>query len=211
MIKILALIVFICGALGQTPSPPIWPNNFVIDFAETTYYVHAGQTNGTIYYDAANNRERVDRATGAHDRYCASVNSDDTPCSHIIVGGYRYLYYPQENSCCMCCTSANGCGITSASWLSDATFQGYTTMNGYKTEKWEKSGLQSNYYYVLADGSGTPVELDQTPNDYMAFNISTFKVGGAPASVFDLPSICTPSNTCPFFSICTVARREFEQ
>lgn len=92
--KMKAFIFVVCCvafALAQ-PSAPIWPNNFSIEFVEKTSVIHSGSTNGTLYYDAANNRERLDRATGTYDRYCHSVNSDDTPCTiaKIKLTSYRH-------------------------------------------------------------------------------------------------------------------------
>ena len=48
------------------------------------------------------------------DRYCGSVHPlTDTPCTHLVAGGWRYLLFPKLLSCCACCSAAAGCGVLS--------------------------------------------------------------------------------------------------
>ena len=47
---------------------------------------------------------------------------ENTPCTQIATGGERYLYFPEKNDCCSCCTFESGCSPVSADWLTNATF-----------------------------------------------------------------------------------------
>ena len=188
---------------------PVWPNQWQEDFTETLSYsvIGSGTTTGSYYYDWTNQKYRVDRANGKWDRYCGSVEVfTDTPCSHIVVDGNRYLWFPQKNYCCFCCNAAEGCGVLSPNWLSAATWVGTNTTNGYSVDVWDDKGLQDNFYSAVA-GTLIPVEINQVPNDNQIFNPETYLPYIKDPSVFDLPSSqCTTSNTCPLLSTCTAVR-----
>lgn len=77
-------------------------------------------------------------------------------------------------------------------------------MNNVTAFKWRAQGLQPNFYYSTADSKQVPVELDQVPNDYMTFNISTFDEGPIADDVFEVPANC--ADKCPRTSICTILR-----
>jgi len=207
---LLFLIATVCLAQQQPSSPPVWPNQFQISFSETMTYPVLGSSNttGYYYYDWTNLQYRVDRASGSWDRYCGSVEKlSDTPCSHIVVNGSRYLWFPTDNYCCYCCGDADGCGVLSPNWLQTASFVAYNqTSDGYTLQMWNVQGLQSNYYYAI-DGSMIPYEIDQVPNDIQYFNPSTYQAHISDPSIFNLPSSqCNTNNTCPFLSTCTAVR-----
>lgn len=70
-------------------------------------------------------------------RYCLTVHPlKDTPCTHLVVGGVRYLIFPELDECCQCCTAAQGCGVLSPSWLQGAEYGGQVTLRGYEAHKW---------------------------------------------------------------------------
>ena len=74
-----------------------------------------------MFYDADNNRERVDRTNGRYDLVCGSVLPNvTTPCTQTTVANRRYVIYPQRRMCCFCCDSAHGCGILKKDWLKGA-------------------------------------------------------------------------------------------
>lgn len=149
---------------------------------------------------------RIDRSTGKYDRYCSSVKLlQDTPCTHLVVDGLRYLIFPTLKSCCACCTADSGCGTIRPDWLNGATFIGYNTTGSVKYQVWDKKGLQDNYYWQV-DDTQAPYIIDQRPNDLMVFDVSTFKKGPIDPSVFALPSYCSKDHKCPLVSVCTVAR-----
>lgn len=80
------LIFLAFAVIALTQSPPVLPPQFTLAFNETAKLLTTGTTKGTIYYDAPNNRQVVERANGKHDRYCGTVfKAVDTPCNHIIV------------------------------------------------------------------------------------------------------------------------------
>lgn len=132
---------------------------------------------------------------------------DDTPCTHFVVDGLRYLAFPSLNYCCACCTAEDGCGIVKPDWLNNATFVGYNTTasSSVQYQVWSIKGLQENIYWQ-ENNTQAPYIIDQQPNDKMIFDVTTFKAGPIDPSVFALPSYCSKSQKCPLFSICTVAR-----
>jgi hypothetical protein len=193
---------------ADDPTPPVWPSIFQETFVETSTIPIIGTgTNiqGIYYYDFEQQAVRIDRSTGKYDRYCSSVEYfENIPCTHLVVGGLRYLVFPSKNSCCMCCTSEEGCGVLKPDWLSNSTFIGYNTTGTVKYQVWDKKGLQDNYYWQV-DATQVPYIIDQQPNDLMVFNVSSFTKTVDP-SVFALPSYCSKDHKCPLFSVCTVAR-----
>jgi hypothetical protein len=206
----LAILALLCVLVSsQNPTPPTWPNQWQATFNETMTYPVIGSSNttGAYYYDWTNQQERVDRADGKWDRYCGSVYKlTSTPCSHIVVGGNRYLWFPQENYCCYCCNNTDGCGVLIPTWLSTATFQNVTEEEEWgNLDVWEINGLQSNYYYDIASNQ-IPYEINQTPNDVQYFNPATWQNSIADPNIFNLPSSqCNVGNTCSYFSVCTAA------
>jgi hypothetical protein len=76
-------------------------------------------------------------------------------------------------------------------------------MFGQSVYKFSKKGLQPNYYYTTADSVQLPVELDQIPNDFMTFKLTTFSKGAPDPSVFEVPEFC--QQKCPITSLCTIA------
>jgi hypothetical protein len=163
-----------------------------------------------MYYDAANNRERVDRDNGRFDRYCGlngMKQFQNTPCNQYIVNGDRYLHYPQKNECCYCCSSEHGCGIVKSTWLTGAQFVGVEEHNGVQTYKWNQKGLQDNFYFeTIADNPAdrVMVGLYQEPNDLQDF--STARTLEVSEDIFALPSICKKTTTCSVASACTAVR-----
>lgn len=167
-------------------------------------------TYGAYLYDfghVGGPRARTDRATGKGDRYCATVKSDDTPCTHLVVGGERYLVFPALTYCCKCCTDAQGCGVVTPTWMVDSngTFAGSPVVKtpnyAGTTNEFSIQGLQTNLYYETTVGA--PVELAQLDDDWQYFDPTTFSVGPQPDSAFAIPSYCTEQ--CPLLSTCTFA------
>lgn len=201
-------IVTLTSALQ--PADPVWPMQFAQTFNETTKILTTNTMTGTMYYDAANNRERVDRDNGRWDRYCG-LNGlktfQNTPCTQYVVNGDRYIHYPEKNECCYCCSSEHGCGIVKNTWLTNATFLGVVEHNGVQAYKWDQKGLQHNYYFETIANSPADrvmVGLYQEPNDLQDFPANrTLQVS---EDLFTLPSICKKSNSCSVFSTCTAAR-----
>jgi len=203
LFAIVVLSVVIC--VLSAPTPPVWPNAWSQKFTETTKIVFTYSTNGSFYYDWTNIRYRVDRQNGYIDRYCGSVKYDETPCSHLVLNGYRYLIFPELPYCCMCCTDADGCGVVMPDWLNNATYLGQVDLNGTTCDKWQKDGLQTNYWYQTE--AGVPCELDEVPNDYIYWEEDTYVIGEPDPSLFVLPSYCSESEHCSDLSVCGIARK----
>eukprot|EP00878_Enallax_costatus_P022615 GHUV01024008.1.p1 GENE.GHUV01024008.1~~GHUV01024008.1.p1 ORF type:complete len:179 (+),score=32.87 GHUV01024008.1:112-648(+) len=113
------------GPLTDDPRP-VWHRNFVTEFNETTKIAFwSWHTNGKLTYSVDQLAQRVDRDNGRGDRYCMSIHPfTDTPCTHLVVGGQRYLIFPELRECCRCCDDAGGCGILSPDWLANAEYVG---------------------------------------------------------------------------------------
>lgn len=208
-------------AVAQPPTP-VWPNAFAVQFNESAallgpptlttgaLWLSADPTSGVVL-------ERIDRATGKGDRYCSSVRSDDSPCTHLVVPSaphvagppvsspttWRWLIWPELNDCCACCDAASGCGAVSPNWLVEdkATYYGRSTIEGVPADGWLAYGLQANYYWATTDAQQAPLALWQIPDDNMTF--FGYQPGAVNASLFALPSYC--KSRCPLLSICTVA------
>ena len=140
-----------------TPEPSVWPKTFQQDFFESVEYpTDMGNKHfntGVYYYDVSDENNmltRLDRDNGRWDRYCGVTHHlKNQPCRHYIEGkdGDRYLYYPDSDTCCYCCSGNAGCGVMRYDWMSDGTYEGEEQMNGESTFKWNKQGLQDNFYW----------------------------------------------------------------
>lgn len=187
----------------------MWPLRFTADFNETSKMYEWGKNNGTLYYDAQNNRETVERDNGRYDRFCGQViKNEDTPCTHFILNSKSWIYsdkrfldFPKKKYCCFCCDGEHGCGITSRDWMvkSGGVYNGTEQLDSKGPyQKWFIPGLQDNFYWNKDDSFKTPRKLDQMPNDLMDFY--TYTEGKIDESKFTLPSYCT--SKCPDDSFC---------
>lgn len=210
--KMYILIISIaCLTLSkaQDPKAPVWENQFEADFHENFKYpiIGSSSTEGKFFYDFTNKRYRVDRENGKYDRYCGSVYKfRNTPCTHYVVDGIRYLDFPEKDDCCNCCDAAHGCGILKPDWLNGAEFGGIQKEKGVQIEKWVKKGLQDNIYYTYGENR-IPYVIDQQPNDVQIFKVETYRSSISNASVFDLPKRCKANKKCGLLSICTFVQK----
>merc|ERR1712228_1024965 len=90
--------------------------------------------------------------------------------------GWRYLVWPELQTCCKCGTYAHGYGPISPKWVQNITgnlvYEGVFKVNlsdsvSYVCDKWNVHGLSghNNYYYQhvssIATGAGPrPCEID---------------------------------------------------
>lgn len=194
-------------------APPRYPDTFTQSFSEIFSYPVLGNhtTTGTFYYDWTTQRYRIDRANGRYDRYCGLNGLKafiDTPCSHIVVDGDRYLYYPERNECCFCCSADHGCGILRPNWMDAATYLGVDSLNGVSAHKWDNMGLQHNYYYETLEDEPLDrslVAIYQMTNDFQDYKQD--RVLTVDESKLQLPNICDKSKTCSLASTCTALRK----
>jgi len=199
---IIAVCIFALASATTQPSAPVWANQWQANFHEEMKdgIFGKGNTTGTFYYDWTNKLFRIDRASGKKDRYCGTIKFKDTPCTQYVADGMRYIHYPELNSCCACCTSADGCGITLPTWLQNATYVGQTTLNSTTVDEWTIKGLQTNYYYEIPN-SRIPFEVFMAPNEKMDFDPNSYSTTVDP-NIFKLPSICKATAKCPKLSVC---------
>lgn len=202
-----ALIALTASFTKADPaSGPVWLDQFEQSINNTFTYPYLGSssTNATFHYDYTNKQYRINRDNGKWDRYCGTVYKfRNTPCDHIVVEGVRYLYFPEHDYCCNCCSDEHGCGILKPDWAKGAEFIGYED-NG-DTQKWDMKGLQSNFIWVRnADGQVT--RILQQPNEDQVYLPETFSRGIQDPSVFNLPSSCSSDYKCPWISTCTLVR-----
>ena len=114
----MALAAFAAGQDGKTdfdsspPLGPLWQPIFQQTFSEWVHYGGYGveaTTTGTYYYDVSNPADlmyRIDRANGEYDRYCGLTHHmTPQPCHQYVKDGDRYLYYPDADDCCYCCSA----------------------------------------------------------------------------------------------------------
>lgn len=187
---------------GIIPLPPRWPDAFEVEFDEETYFTFWTQkTSGRYFYDALNNRTRVDRENGIGDRYCGSAYPfHNTPCTHLVRDNMRLLVFPEHQYCCKCCSSPEGCGIVSPDWLVNATYLGRDIIYGITCDKWNKPGLQNNYYWQALDHTPRRITMEYT--EQMTFRHDTFKTTKPDAGLFDYPSDMDCSVSC--YGLCAV-------
>ena len=198
------IIMLVCIWNISTDDNPVWANKFSQSFNEEMKYpiIGKGHTKGQFYYNWLTKQYRVDRDNGKWDRYCGSVYKfTDTPCSHIVNEGRRYLYFPHKNYCCMCCTDKGGCGVLKPNWLEGAEYKGEETSEEGKLYKvYNQKGLQDNLVYFEKE-SGIMARIIQQPNDDQSFDVKSY-TENVDDSVFELPDICDPNKKCSSFSVC---------
>ena len=84
------------------------------------------------FYDVSdpnNTLTRVDRDNGQYDKFCGPAETP-SKCSHFVVNGERYIYYPEHDDCCFCCDNDHGCGALTTDWMKDATYVGQKVVDG---------------------------------------------------------------------------------
>ncbi len=142
MLKHIILIVFATITIITSKSPPVFNYSYQVTFQETVirnkipYY-----TQGQEFYDPFKKRERVDWANGQHNAFCGTILPNiNTPCNSLTVDGNRWQVFPARSQCCLCCTSAQGCGILRPDWLNGADYQGEADIDGVSYDKWHEKG-----------------------------------------------------------------------
>ncbi len=189
-------------AISQPLTHPVWPNQFEDVFKEQEFaYYKYWEVQGKIYYDYTNRRFREDRDTGRWDKYCGSIYwFSNTPCSHYVIEGNRYIHFPEKNYCCNCCNEQEGCGILKPDWMKDSKFISYAYDAIYRLQLWE--GMDPHYQYLVLDDIQQPYRVSEIELDFKTFSVVNFKYNISDPTVFNLPSICDKNKKCPFYSEC---------
>ncbi|CAG9322716.1 unnamed protein product [Blepharisma stoltei] len=202
------ILLVVAGVALADPIPPQWPNTFTQVFNETFATGSYGNqtTTGTLYYDWTTKSTRIDRANGRYDAFCGLNGFKilvDGPCSHIVVNGNRYLYYPKDHYCCYCCNSAQGCGSLNPTWMDNGTFLGTAPHNGVNAYGWLRTLQQDRYYYETAatqPSARVMLSIYEMGGDFKDFHAITYSV---PSGIFDLPKECNIKLKCPETSVCS--------
>lgn len=202
--------VAVAAAWAQTPANPeyfpTWTASFTEEIINSKGKSH--NTTGTSYYDSTTWSLRVDRTNAGADQFCALNGLKrlgfDGQCSHYVSGGERYLYYPEKDECCLCCTDADGCGMLMPDWLGKAEFLGQMEHNGVQTYKWDQKGAEDNYYYetVAEDPLDREIVSVYQGNDDLQdfFDYSR----SLPPAALTLPKACGRKERCALLSWCSV-------
>ena len=196
-------------ALSQTPLPPNYPPVYSVQFFETQITsAGSGTTYGQVFYDSVNGLYRQDRFSGMTDIMCALglPMTGDSDCSHYVVSGNRYLYYPYLNQCCYCCNNTNGCGVLTQNWLSGALYLGQQTIYDTSVYAWNQSG---NIYYETAyanPAQRTMVGLTRDNPGLLDYFEYLGYVPGVPSTAFSLPQGCTTNQLCG--GLCPIFRNQ---
>ena len=206
-----AIVLILLGS-SLTQSPQTWATTWTSSFSEVLKFPGKpqGSTIGTWWYDWGNKLFRIDRQNGALDRYCGTTKPyANTPCTQIVTGGWRYLYFPEIKLCCKCCADANGCGVVMPTWMSTGVYKGLQTLpDGTQTKEYLVQGVGTNYYYETAQAPVVPKRIVQETLSDMTFQQATYSSAPIPASTFALPSGIDCSSFCPTQSVCTQVRNQ---
>lgn len=164
MKNIIALAIFaICICNVVTLDPPTYNFSYRIAFDEIYKVDNKNyETNGVLFYDPINNRERVDRVNGRYNAFCGPIIPKvNTPCVQYTVNNKRWIAFPQKSVCCFCCDSSHGCGILAPDWLKGAEYKGEEKIIDTVYNKWSKDGdVGYNYFWANKDQDNTPRRLD---------------------------------------------------
>ena len=196
------IVVILLLGIALAKDAPIFADSFKIAFDETDIINNTKYTiSGQMFYDAANNRERIDRTNGRYENFCSSIlPNTTTSCTHTVVNGKRYIIFPQKRVCCFCCDSAHGCGILKRDWLKGAQYLGQEVLVDTVYDKWEQDGVETNYWWATTDQKQIMRRLASSKRLVMDFLPHTYVEKKFEDSVFALPDYC--NTTCPSSSLC---------
>eukprot|EP00929_Paragymnodinium_shiwhaense_P118826 TRINITY_DN90723_c0_g1_i1.p1 TRINITY_DN90723_c0_g1~~TRINITY_DN90723_c0_g1_i1.p1 ORF type:complete len:252 (+),score=13.45 TRINITY_DN90723_c0_g1_i1:60-815(+) len=215
------------GGMAASPSSdakqpaPVWPAAFTAAYVSphVSEDTLGKDTTGSFVVDTSHAAsERIELLDGTRDHLCSAMHNN-TPCTQLTSGGYRYLVFPKANAtgdCCKCCTYASGTylcgGPLGPQWLDNATgnlvYLGVQYIKDIDSHchKWSVAGLvpeHPNYYYQHVE-SGMPCGIDgynylrtpdQRADDLYWFPSSQIRLGVDP-QVFSVPSMCTDARYC---------------
>ena len=99
--------------------------------------------------------------------------------------------------------------MTGAQFVDEEPFE--SLFGSGEALKWDKPGLQDNFYYETYDKDAKNrilLEINQVPDDIQYFNPDTFKTDFDP-KVLELPAKCNKKTTCSWISTCTAVGRDW--
>lgn len=198
----LAVLCLCIYVLSSQKAPPVWPEHFSQRFVEE-FFVNGSRhtTTGEHWYDASKNRSKLLRRNGANDLLCSSVQPGGVECVNLVVGGKRYLVFPQLRKGCFCCDASHGCGILRRDWLNEAKYEGVEVLSGEAFDKWSKpDGPDLDYYYASTDSLQIPRRLNEADTHIVEYMMNTYTTSPIADSVFVVPDYVT--GDCPESSKC---------
>ena len=189
------ILIFALAALVLSQSPPVWPERFQQDFVES-YTTTTNRDIGKIWFDSKRNLQRTDRTNGRWDSFCNTIQTSNTPCTHLVLNSNRWIIFPVIKQCCFCCNATNGCGILRRDWLMGSKFAGKEDLSGQTFDKFVDAEAQIDYW-ATTDSLQIPRKLIMGKAITKDFIMNTFSTEYIADSVFAAPSFCNIANKCP--------------
>ena len=166
---------------------------------------------GTFYYSWKTKRFRMNRLNSMSNKFC-QINGFYSffrfEWDMYIDNNKRYIFYPENDSCCYCCHSDNGCGMLKPDWGNKAEFLGQIEYQGMSAFKWDVKGIQSNIIIETTEADPKARRLlliDQQPQDSTKFDYNSYTPYVQEEEIA-LPEQCNNASTCSLFSFCTLFR-----
>ena len=216
---LLLLLIAVSSVATADYKAQVWPDEFAVSFTESSFDEYfKGTTKAKIYYSNKLGLSRTYRDTGKYNTICGNNSTPkraDIPCQQIVTKDYRYVYHPTTNSCCMCCTTKQFCGLTRYDWVVGGKFnRQYKDKAGRQILEYNLTSPPApphNYSEVLnKDGSRTPYRDFHVPVGDNIYNPDDFKTDPLDASLFEAPSVCKPENLCQDKGACDFFRNMFK-
>jgi hypothetical protein len=203
------LLILLQSALSQQPAYPQWNPVWYLPFDESSesWWMGNHEVSGMWYYNATGNMSRMDRSSGRWDMFCGANEwfmFFDTPCTHLVTGGVRYLVYPDLGVCCNCCTDQDGCGILKPNWLNNSMFIGTVQFNdSISAYMWNQQGNSPNFYWETTDANPLNRQILQLNNgEFEQYLPSANRSTAFDMSVFALPAYCNSQVLCDGNTVC---------
>ena len=190
-------VVSTADIASWAPTAPSWPNTWSAYFTEISYYSgEVRETDGHAFFDYPNGHLNLTRFDAVGDPVCATAfyMPPDTTCSHLIANGTEYLYTPETDQCCTCCTSAQSCGVPSPTLLQYYTYIGQTSYNGQEVYEWNVGG---GSYLETTQASPTDRQWVASFSPFFNFTSVWEFTSTINSASFQLPSKCVNAGMCP--------------
>ena len=201
-------VVSTADIASWAPTAPSWPNAWSGYFTEISYYSgEVRETDGYAFFDYPNGHLNWTRFDAVGDPVCATAfyMPPDTTCSHLIANGTEYLYTPETDQCCTCCTSAQNCNVFPPTVLQYYTYVSQETYNGQEVYEWTYTSGGQQFYYLESTES-TPTDRQWVAMFSPYFNYTNFWDFSSTvnSNSFQLPQSCPGSDMCT--GVCVFVR-----
>lgn len=208
--KVILILISTTAIFSSSSTATPWPQQWETTFSEhLSNTLSSGDTTGFWAYDYLNGRFYVERENGKLDRYCGTIfKFVNTKCIQVVMEGVRFIYFPEKNFCCTCCTSEQGCGVVKSDWVLPGIPLGASVSQGVNTWKFNVKGNQNNIYEE-SQVTGQPIRLSQEPLSDMLFEIQNYKKFIKDTSIFKIPSqYGSCEKSCGFGSVCEMIPKQ---